>query len=56
MSAVCYSLAGTGTATELDTELSTDLPTLHIGLQQVPTALDVVGSIGEDAEESDTSM
>ena len=56
MSAVCYSLAGTGTATALDTELSTDMPTLHIGLQEVPTALDVVCSIAEDAQESDTSM
>ena len=40
MSAVCYLLAWTGTAPELPTELK---PTLHIGLQQVTTAMDVVG-------------
>ena len=53
MSAVCYLLAWTGTAPELPTELK---PTLHIGLQQVTTAMDVVGLVGEDAEEPDTSM
>ena len=47
MSAVCYLLAWTGTASALK-------PTLHIGQQQVTTAMDVVG--GEDAEEPDTSM
>ena len=51
MSAVCYLLAWTGTAPELPTELDA---TLHIGLQEVTTAMDVVG--GEDAEEPDTSM
>ena len=49
MSAVCYLLAWTGTATELDTDIS-----VHTRLQELTTAMDVVG--GEDAEEADTSM
>ena len=53
MSAVWYLLAWTGTAPELDTEVK---PTLHIGIQEVTTPMDVVCGIGEDAEEPVTSM
>ena len=51
MSAVCYLLAWTGTAPA--TDLNT---TVNIRLQQVTTPIDVVGGIGKDVEEPDTSM